>query len=179
MAATSLRMITSLQPALMTAVAVSICRTITCSMAITSEDDIPKRNTAICRSRWVVSQAPFHYRNPTGQNPAGWILTGVSRQPGLAERAISGTTSQRLHAFFLRHHRRWPSPAAKMSSRVRVDPRESEGQWYEGGGIYRHVYLTALAPLHVAQWGTHVVSTVPNGEARRERQSRSDNPNHG
>ena len=47
---------------------------------------------------------------------------------------------------------------------VRVDPREFEGWWYEGAGIYRHVYLTALAPVHVAQWGTHVVSTVPNGE---------------
>ena len=43
---------------------------------------------------------------------------------------------------------------------VRVDPRESEGWWYEGGGIYRHVYLTALAPVHLKQWGTHVVSTV-------------------
>ena len=47
---------------------------------------------------------------------------------------------------------------------VRVDPRTGEGWWYEGGGIYRHVYLTALAPVHLAQWGTHVVSPVPNGE---------------
>jgi beta-galactosidase len=47
---------------------------------------------------------------------------------------------------------------------VRVDPSEWEGWWYEGGGIYRHVYLTALAPVHVAQWGTYVVSKVPGGE---------------
>jgi beta-galactosidase len=47
---------------------------------------------------------------------------------------------------------------------VRVDPREFEGHWYEGGGIYRHVYVTALAPLHVAQWGTYVVSKIPGGE---------------
>ena len=47
---------------------------------------------------------------------------------------------------------------------VRVDPREFEGHWYEGAGIYRHVYLTAMAPLHLAQWGTYVVSTVPGGE---------------
>jgi beta-galactosidase len=47
---------------------------------------------------------------------------------------------------------------------VRVDPRDFEGWWYEGGGIYRHVSLTALAPLHVAHWGTYVVSTVPNGD---------------
>ena len=47
---------------------------------------------------------------------------------------------------------------------VRVDPREWEGWWYEGGGIYRHVYLTALAPVHVPQWGTYVISTVPDGD---------------
>ncbi len=47
---------------------------------------------------------------------------------------------------------------------VRVDPREFEGWWYEGGGIYRHVYLTALSPVHVAQYGTQVVSTVPDGD---------------
>ncbi len=47
---------------------------------------------------------------------------------------------------------------------VRVDPTVFEGWWYEGGGIYRHVYLTALAPVHVAQYGTYVVSTVPNGD---------------
>jgi beta-galactosidase len=47
---------------------------------------------------------------------------------------------------------------------VRVDPRDFEGWWYEGGGIYRHVYLTAVAPVHVARYGTQVVSTVPNGD---------------
>ncbi|MDE3067370.1 MAG: DUF4982 domain-containing protein [Verrucomicrobiota bacterium] len=47
---------------------------------------------------------------------------------------------------------------------VRVDPRQFEGWWYEGGGIYRHVHLTALAPLHVAHWGTYVISTVPDGD---------------
>jgi beta-galactosidase len=54
-------------------------------------------------------------------------------------------------------------PGAENVIAVRADPRESEGWWYEGGGIYRHVYLTALSPLHLAQWGTHVVSIVPNG----------------
>jgi beta-galactosidase len=47
---------------------------------------------------------------------------------------------------------------------IRVDPRQFEGWWYEGAGIYRHVYLTALAPVHVAQWGTYVVSKVPDVE---------------
>jgi beta-galactosidase len=46
---------------------------------------------------------------------------------------------------------------------VRVDPRQREGWWYEGSGIYRHVYYTAMAPLHVAWYSTYVISTVPNG----------------
>ena len=46
---------------------------------------------------------------------------------------------------------------------VRVDPRQSEGHWYEGGGIYRHVYLHATSPLHVRNYGTYVIAKVPNG----------------
>ncbi len=36
---------------------------------------------------------------------------------------------------------------------VRVDARDFEGWWYEGGGIYRHVWLLKVDPLHVAPWG--------------------------
>jgi beta-galactosidase len=36
---------------------------------------------------------------------------------------------------------------------VRVDSRGYEGWWYEGGGLYRHVWLIETAPLHVAKWG--------------------------
>ena len=43
---------------------------------------------------------------------------------------------------------------------VRVDPRDFEGWWYEGGGIYRHVRLVSLAPTHVAPWGVDVVAEV-------------------
>ncbi|HUO57149.1 MAG TPA: glycoside hydrolase family 2 TIM barrel-domain containing protein, partial [bacterium] len=41
---------------------------------------------------------------------------------------------------------------------VRVDARGAEGWWYEGGGIYRHVWLTKAEPIHVAPWGVYVVS---------------------
>jgi beta-galactosidase len=51
---------------------------------------------------------------------------------------------------------------------VRVDPRQFEGWWYEGGGIYRHVSLTATDPLHVATWGTCVTSKVPSGNQGAE-----------
>ena len=43
---------------------------------------------------------------------------------------------------------------------VRVDASTFEGWFYEGAGIYRHVWLTKTDPLHVAHWGTFVTSEV-------------------
>lgn len=59
---------------------------------------------------------------------------------------------------------------------VKVDATVSEGWWYEGAGIYRHVWLTKKAPVHVAHrglwinpvkqsdslWFTNVETTVAN-----------------
>jgi beta-galactosidase len=39
---------------------------------------------------------------------------------------------------------------------VRVDASLDEGWFYEGAGIYRHVWLTKTAPVHMAKWGTYV-----------------------
>jgi len=41
---------------------------------------------------------------------------------------------------------------------VRVDASESEGWWYEGGGIYRHTWLIKTNRLHVARFGTYVTT---------------------
>lgn len=41
---------------------------------------------------------------------------------------------------------------------VRVDARQSEGWWYEGGGIYRHVWLRKTDRLHIRNWGTYVTT---------------------
>ena len=48
---------------------------------------------------------------------------------------------------------------------VRVDATESDGWFYEGAGIYRHVWLVKTNPLHVKQWGTFVKSQLRAGEA--------------
>src|SRR5207245_2583457 len=48
---------------------------------------------------------------------------------------------------------------------VRVDATTQEGWWYEGAGIYRHVWLTQTAPLHVAPQGSFVRATVTGDNA--------------
>ncbi|HMB95777.1 MAG TPA: beta galactosidase jelly roll domain-containing protein, partial [Tepidisphaeraceae bacterium] len=48
---------------------------------------------------------------------------------------------------------------------VRVDATRKEGWFYEGAGIYRHVWLGKTAPLHVAPRGTFVSSQVKKNSA--------------
>ena len=48
---------------------------------------------------------------------------------------------------------------------VRVDNSQQPGsRWYSGSGIYRHVWITAADPLHLARWGVYV--TTPTVSAR-------------
>jgi beta-galactosidase len=49
---------------------------------------------------------------------------------------------------------------------VRVDATMEEGWFYEGAGIYRHVWLTKTSPVHVAHDGTFVSSVVEERHAR-------------
>jgi beta-galactosidase len=48
---------------------------------------------------------------------------------------------------------------------VRVDATLEEGWFYEGAGIYRHVFLSKTAPLHVVPDGIFVSSTLEDGAA--------------
>ena len=48
---------------------------------------------------------------------------------------------------------------------VRADASQYEGWFYEGGGIYRHVWLSKLSPVHVPKWGTFVTSQVGKDSA--------------
>ena len=48
---------------------------------------------------------------------------------------------------------------------VRVDPRQPEGWWYEGGGIYQQCEFDGPSRRCILKrWGTHVVATVPGGD---------------
>ena len=47
---------------------------------------------------------------------------------------------------------------------IRLDNQPESARWYPGGGLYRDVWLTTTAPVHVAQWGTYV--TTPEVSAQ-------------
>lgn len=49
---------------------------------------------------------------------------------------------------------------------VRVDHSDfADSRWYTGSGIYRHVRLNILDPMHIAHWGTYV--TTPQADKDR------------
>ncbi len=52
------------------------------------------------------------------------------------------------------------NPGGRNVLVVRVDATESDGWFYEGAGIYRHVWLVKTHPVHVKKWGTFVRSQV-------------------
>ncbi len=56
-------------------------------------------------------------------------------------------------------------PGRKNVLLVRVDATLSDGWFYEGAGIYRHVWLVKTHPVHVKRWGTFVSVKVTNGDA--------------
>ncbi len=52
------------------------------------------------------------------------------------------------------------NPGGRNVLLVRVDATSSDGWFYEGAGIYRHVWLVKTHPVHVKKWGTFVTSQV-------------------
>ncbi len=57
------------------------------------------------------------------------------------------------------------NPGGRNVLLVRVDATLSDGWFYEGAGIYRHVWLVKTDPVHVKKWGTFVSAQVRPGEA--------------
>jgi beta-galactosidase len=50
---------------------------------------------------------------------------------------------------------------------VKVRNEGENSRWYSGSGIYRHVWMKILEPVHVAQWGTSVTAKdVSSASAR-------------
>ncbi len=70
------------------------------------------------------------------------------------------------------------SPGQPNVLLVRVDATGSDGWFYEGAGIYRHVWLVKTHPVHIKQWGTLVCSELQPNQAKlsilSEVENRSD-----
>ncbi len=67
------------------------------------------------------------------------------------------------------------SPGGRNVLLVRVDATLNDGWFYEGAGIYRHVWLVKTHPVHVRQWGTFVRTQVRPGEAAVSIRTEVDN----
>lgn len=54
---------------------------------------------------------------------------------------------------------KYARPGGRNVLAVHLDARKTEGWWYEGGGLYRHVWLTIADPTHVSPLGGVFVTT--------------------
>ncbi len=52
---------------------------------------------------------------------------------------------------------------------VKVRNEGENSRWYSGSGIYRHVWLRVVEPVHVAQWGASVTTEDVSAAAARVR----------
>ncbi len=70
-------------------------------------------------------------------------------------------------------------PGGRNVLLVRVDATQSDGWFYEGAGIYRHVWLVTTNAVRVKQWGTFARSEVRPGEATVSIRTEVENQGHG
>ena len=62
---------------------------------------------------------------------------------------------------------------------VRLNVQQPACRWYSGAGLYRHVWLVATQPVHLALWGTYITTPLAaaNGALVRVRtQVQNDSP---
>jgi len=135
---------------------------------------------------WVV-ESTFVHDDDLGNQPAanGYLPTGIGfyrkefeipetdngRKISVEFEGVFRNCTVWVNGHLLGHHQSGYTPsnydltdvlcygnAGKNVILVKVDAREPEGWWYEGGGIYRHVWLIKTNWIHVARFGTYVTT---------------------
>jgi beta-galactosidase len=57
------------------------------------------------------------------------------------------------------------TPGASNQVAIRLDNTAESARWYPGAGLYRNVWITKTAPLHVGQWGVQVTTPQVSRES--------------
>src|SRR5450759_3258739 len=143
---------------------------------------------------WVVENT-FVHDNSLGSQPAanGYLPTGIGfyrkefeipetdkgRKISIEFDGIFRNSTVWVNGHLLGNHQSGYTPSnydltdvlrygneGKNAILVKVDASEYEGWWYEGGGIYRHVWLIKTDRLHVDRFGTYVTTpSISSNEA--------------
>ncbi len=141
---------------------------------------------------WVV-EGSFVHDNDLGSQPAGsgYLPTGIGfyrkefeipesdkgKKISIEFDGIFRNSTVWVNGHLLGNHQSGYTPSnydltdvlrygdeGKNAILVKVDATQPEGWWYEGGGIYRHVWLIKTDRLHVARFGTYVTTPVITDE---------------
>jgi len=141
---------------------------------------------------WAV-EGTFAHDNSLGNQPAanGYLPTGVGfyrkefeiheadkgRKISIEFDGIFRNSTVWINGHYLGNHKSGYIPSnydltdvlrygseGKNVILVKVDASEYEGWWYEGAGIYRHVWLVKTDRLHVDRFGTYVTTPVISAE---------------
>jgi beta-galactosidase len=143
---------------------------------------------------WAV-EGTFVHDNNLGSQPAGngYLPTGIGfyrkefeipetdkgRKISIEFDGIFRNSTVWVNGHYLGNHKSGYTPSnydltdvlrygneGKNAILVKVDASEYEGWWYEGAGIYRHVWLIKTDRLHVGRFGTYITTpTVSDAEA--------------
>lgn len=57
------------------------------------------------------------------------------------------------------------TPGERNQVAIRLDNTPESARWYPGAGLYRNVWITKTAPLHVGQWGVHITTPQVSKES--------------
>ncbi|WP_306397623.1 beta-galactosidase GalB [Telluria beijingensis] len=57
------------------------------------------------------------------------------------------------------------TPGASNQVAIRLDNTPESARWYPGAGLYRNVWITKTAPLHVGQWGVQLTTPQVSKES--------------